>query len=199
MTFSLLVIVAAAAATASASPDPCYVDKAAMLALPVDKFDQDMNGGWRVLGRKDQCLGAAADLIADYRRAHWGELKPSQLHGNYWHEGQLRAAAGQTQRAIPLLMDGVNPEAPAADFEDYALGTVAFLDHDIAGLKAARDRTAAQPEPDWFKESRAGVKAKYGIDLKWPVNLDELDGLIACFDKPYKEAYGGECRPKPKR
>jgi hypothetical protein len=29
------------------------------------------------------------------------------------------------------------------------------------------------------------------IVFSWPPNLDVVDGLIACFDRSYKEAYGG--------
>ena len=36
------------------------------------------------------------------------------------------------------------------------------------------------------------MKARYGTNLKWPLNLDVLDGLIACFGQPYNKAYG--CR-----
>jgi hypothetical protein len=32
------------------------------------------------------------------------------------------------------------------------------------------------------------------MELKWPMNLDVLDGLIACFDRPYSEAYDAKCR-----
>ncbi len=101
--------------------------------------------------------------------------------------------AGQTDTAIRLLMAGVNPDAQG-DFEDYALGTIAFLHHDLAALKAARARLAVQPAPANFQQIRADFKLKYHIDVRWPENLDVLDGLISCFDKPYIEAYS--CRPK---
>jgi hypothetical protein len=192
----MLVALALLAALA-AGPLPsaaCQVDTEAALKLPPEQFDQDPKGGWRPLGARLPCASAAADLIAAYRKAHWATLTPSELHLNYWHEGQLRATAGETARAVPLLMDGVDPDT-SIGFEDYALGTIAFLHHDHAGLEAARARLAALPPPADFAETKARTKARNSLDLVWPLNLNVLDELTACFDRPYSEAYG--CRPKP--
>ena len=179
-----------AASLAQASPTDCAVDTAAMLKLDPAQFDQDM-GGWRPLAGREDCANAAADLLAAYREAHWGALTAHQLHISYWHEGQVRASAGQSDRAIPLLMAGVDPSGEPS-FYEYALGTIAFLHGDLADLKAERDRLAAVPRPSWFAKAAADMKARYGTDLKWPLNLDVLDGLIACFGQPYNKAYG--CR-----
>ena len=190
-----LGIVAAvlAASVAQASPADCAVDTAAMLKLDPAQFDQDMAGGGRPLADREGCEVAAADLLAAYRDAHRGTLNAAQLHLSYWHEGQLRASAGQSDRAIPLLMAGVDADDQIG-FYEYALGTVAFLRGDLASLRAERDRLAAMPKPSWFAKAAADAKAKHGFEPKWPLNLDVLDGLIACFGQPYKVAYG--CRPK---
>ena len=185
-----LVFVAALAA----APVDCAYDKT-LLELPPEKFDQDLKGGWRPLGDKPGCETATADLLAAYRVKHWGALKPGELHLNYWHEGQMRAEGGDNAGAVPLLLAGNGPPDDA-DFADYALGSVAFLQHDKAALVAARARLAGQPEPAWFKASAAEIKAATGDTAIWPLNLSVLDGLIACFDKPYKVAYGA-CRPAP--
>jgi hypothetical protein len=165
-----------------------------MLALPPDRFDQDQAGGWRPLGARPGCAAAAADLLEAYRKAHWGTLSPLQLHTNYWHEGQQRAFAGQPERAIPLLMEGVPPSAhDVADNHDYALATIAFLLHDRRGLVAARQRLARTPAPaDWTRD-RAAMKAQLGYAPAWPPNLDIVDGLVSCFGRPYREAYGRSC------
>ena len=184
------------AATIAAAPATCAYDKTAMLALPAETFDQDLKGGWRPLGNTPGCEGAAADLIEAYRKAHWGGLERSDLHESYWHEGQLRAAAGQSARAVPLLLAGVDPEG-LGDPADYALGTVAFLNHDLASLKAARARIVAQPEPAWFKAGRADAKRQTGHEPTWPLYQGELDGFLRCFDKPYAEAYGSAACRKP--
>ena len=188
------VVFAAVLLWTSSAADPCAHDKAAILALSPDKFDQDLRGGWRPLGNTPGCEGAAADLIEAYRQAHWGALTRSDLHESYWHEGQLRAAAGQSDRAVPLLLAGVDPEG-LGDPADYALGTVAFLQHDLESLKAARARIVAQPEPAWFKAGKAEAKRQTGREPTWPMYKDELDGFLRCFDKPYAEAYSSRaCR-----
>ena len=191
----LLAAIAADVLQSAPAPTPCTYDKEAMLALSPQAFDQDMEGGWRPLGAREECRETAADLLAAYRKAHWGDLTQSELHTNYWHEGQVRASLGQTQPAVRLLMAGVNPAFQTDGFHDYALGTVAFLNRDRAGLEAARTRLAATPAPAYFEESARAFGEKYGVTLKWPMNLDVLDGLIACFDKPYDEAYSRDCRP----
>nr|WP_314430357.1 hypothetical protein [uncultured Brevundimonas sp.] len=170
--------------------EPCPNDRAALLALSPADFDQDLEGGWRPLGEKPECAAIAADLLAAYRKARWGDLTQSELHTNYWHEGQLRAGLGQTQAATRLMMAGVNPEMSRSGFSDYALGTIAFLHQDRPGLIAARERLAALPKPADFDQAAARFKAAYGLDLEWPANLKVLDGFIACFDRPYNEAYG---------
>lgn len=179
--------------SASASAT-CAVDANAMLRLSVHEFDQDPTKGWRSIDAKRGCGIAAADLIRDYRRANWGKLLPHELHLNYWHEGQVRASEGQTDRAVPLLLAGASPDS-IGGFMHYAMATVAFLQRDLGALKAARGRLGALPEAKWFSEAKG--KGQIPESMKWPPNLDVVDGLIACFDKPYSEAYGkASCRPQ---
>lgn len=166
-----------------------------MLAVSPTAFDQDLEGGWRPLAQRPECVETAADLLAAYRQAQWANLRPGDLHSNYWHEGQLRAELGQKSRAIRLLLAGVNPNISTDGFHDYALGTVAFLNDDMEGLQAARDRLAATPQPENWAETSARLREQFGSDMKWPINLKVLDGFIACFGKPYKEAYGTACQP----
>jgi hypothetical protein len=33
--------------------------------------------------------------------------------------------------------------------------------------------------------------------IRWPPNIDVVEGLQHCFDKPYAEAYRDECRVRP--
>ena len=189
----LLALLAALAA----APDTCAVDRTAMFALPAEAFDQDMSGGWRPLARRAACRTAAADLIRDYRETNRAKLKSSDLHLSYWHEGQLRAMAGEERTAVPLLLAGVaSPDIN--DFTDYALGSVAFLLRDRAALESARARLAKLPRPADWASTQAAFKAKFSFEPSWPPNLDALDGLLACFDRPYAEAYSATCRPKAK-
>lgn len=32
------------------------------------------------------------------------------------------------------------------------------------------------------------------LKMRWPMNIDVVEGLQRCFDKPYKIAYATECR-----
>ena len=177
------------------SPDECGYDRTAMLALSPEKFDQDPHGGWRPLADKVNCRAAAADLLASYRTANRVRMTLGELHLSFWHEGQMRAVLGDGRRAVPFLLAGVDP-SDTSDFADYALGTAAFLQHDHPALESARARLARTPPPANWAESRAEIKARYGLTPSWPPNLAVLDGLRACFDKPYAIAYAQPCRPK---
>lgn len=68
---------------AVAAPAACTYDRAAMIALPFEAFDQDMAAGWRGLSTRG-CEAAAADLIRDWRVANASERNASLL---FWHEG----------------------------------------------------------------------------------------------------------------
>jgi len=180
----------------------CMVDLKSMLELSPYDFDQTEKG-WRSLDAKPGCHVAAADLIATYRRANWGKIDANGVAISYWHEGQARAIGGETKLAIPLLLAGVNPgftgAGPEVDRQSsplgmanaqYALATVAFLQADLATLKLARARLAELPAPESYK----GIRPEPVGAAKWPPNLNVVDGLIACFGKPYAVAYG--CRPR---
>ncbi|WP_395943937.1 hypothetical protein [Brevundimonas sp.] len=123
----LLAAFAAALLQTAPIPEACAYDRGAMIALSPEAFDQDLNGGWRPIAAKPECQEAAADLLAAYREAHWGDLSVGELHTNCWHEGQVRASLGQTRHAIRLMMAGVNPQFQTDGFHEYALGTIAFL------------------------------------------------------------------------
>ncbi|WP_191554206.1 hypothetical protein [Brevundimonas aurantiaca] len=188
---AVAILAVAVLAQTPSAPDSCDYDKEAMTALSPDEFDQDIEGGWRALSYKPGCTEAAADLLAAYRTAHWGSLTPGELHVNYWHEGQLRASLDQRLRAKRLLLAGVNPAITSDGFQDYAIGTVAFLDNDREALQAARDRLAATPPPDNWAETVAAFRERFGVEMKWPMNLNVLDNMLACFGRSYDEAYEG--------
>ena len=76
----------------------CVPNADKLLSLTFAAFDQDPSGGWRSLEAQAGCEGAIADLIARYRKR-----KPDEAKTLEWREAQLRAAAGQTDRAIKLL------------------------------------------------------------------------------------------------
>jgi hypothetical protein len=169
----------------------CGYDRQALLQLDQRAFDQDMNGGWRALARRDECIGVAADLIRQYREAQ--DTNPLML---YWHEGQLRATIGQTEQAIALFEQSreVRDAPPAAKlyveaWNLYVQATIAFLRQDQPALVRARESLAALPLPEEFSPPTP--------QLQWPLNLNVVDMLVACFGRPYKEAYGRCAQVRP--
>ncbi|NIJ35504.1 hypothetical protein FHR22_000153 [Sphingopyxis panaciterrae] len=209
---ALGVCAALAPAASRAEPQgsgPCAYDREAMLRLDRNSFDQDDELGWRKLGNRAECRTVAADLIALYIEAHRDELaRVWQIPSFKWHEATTRAFAGDRARAIALMHQSLKPEAGPREFEgwtayalpwnDYVKATIAFLERDAEALAKARERLAASPVPDDF--SKTDISAATGIAASWPPNLGVVDGLIACFDRPYLEAYGSiECREAGKR
>jgi hypothetical protein len=164
----------------------CGFDRPALLALGVDAFDQDLKNGWREVAKKKGCQDEAADLIWQYRKKLQGNI--SVL---YWHEGQLRASAGQTRQAIILFKNSKSPGNLA--WNAYVDATIAFLVHDAPGLRKARDRLLAVPRPK--EENWRNVDGTPRPAPKWPMNIEIVDSLVACFGKSYTEAYRTpECR-----
>ncbi|MDG5489321.1 hypothetical protein NYR55_11915 [Sphingomonas sp. BGYR3] len=176
----MLLVLALLAQTAA--PD-CTHDRAALLALPQQAFDQDMDGGWRALANRG-CDAQAADLIRDWRTRHGA--KDLIL---IWHEGQMRANIGQTDAAIALFDQSRKPADEDAPFgwNHYVDGSIAFLRRNRPALERARAQLAVLPRPEWYKPvDREGRPQP----VQWPMNLHVLDGFLACWDRPYAEAYG---------
>ncbi|MDG5495946.1 hypothetical protein [Niveispirillum sp. BGYR6] len=198
MRFLLSAVVTVMAVTAaiaqpgggSGGTAACAVDTEKMMQLAPEAFDQDKEGGWRPLAARTGCEKATANLINTYIERNWGRIPQGLIHLMYWHAGQMEARAGDYRLAIPLMMAGVAPTQRTQEmgFHEYAQGTIAFLNRDLAGLRAARQRLASLPEPAWFKE-----EFKEAPSIKWPANLNVLDGFIRCFDAPYATAYGNSC------
>ena len=184
----MLAFLLAAAITAAPPADPCAYDRDGLLALDQNAFDQDLKGGWRVLAENPHCYIAAADLIRDYREAH--HSSDSIL---FWHEGQMRASAGQSHAAIALFEQSRKAQDPFG-WNFYVDGTVAFLRHDRAQLQAARDKLAALRKPKDFHPVGPDGKP---FEIKWPPNLNILDGFLTCFDRSYDQAYGTPQCAKP--
>jgi hypothetical protein len=141
-----------------------------------------MDGGWRALADQEGCLEVAADLIRVYR-----ETRGSKSLMLYWHEGQLRAMAGATERAIELFEHSRNPGKDTFGWNLYVDATIAFLRQDKPGLMEAREALARLPCPDEF---RPRDQQGNPVDVSWPPNLDVVDMLLECFGREYKEAYG---------
>jgi hypothetical protein len=195
-----LLFAACGAVRAEESARPaCDHDRARLLALDEAKFDQDMSGGWRALAEKPGCELAAADLLRDYRQA-----RPNQAGLLVWHEAQLRAFAGQSREAAALMETARQPvETDRAGWNPYVDATIAFLRRDRAALERARVKLAAvQPGADMPPVVDGTMELDFADGqkrkIRWPPNIDVVEGLLYCFDKPYAEAYRDECRVRPK-
>jgi len=175
----------------------CTYDRARLLGLDENQFDQDMSGGWRALASTPGCALVAADLLHDYREAHH---KDSGLL--FWHEAQVRADAGQYQEAIVLMKRAYKPaDEDKAGWNPYVDATIAFLRKDRTALEQAKAKLAAVKPPvgagippviNGYMEADFADGSKRKI--RWPINIDVVEGLENCFDKPYVDAYNDVCR-----
>lgn len=178
----------------------CAYEQEALLSLDEAAFDQDLpNGGWREIGNIPGCEAAAAELIAAYRERH-----PNSSSTVAWHQGQMLATAGMNKQAIPVL--GSSRKDPAQDiarWNHYVDATIAFLSGDKEGVEKARDQLAAVPYDaasgmpplvDGYVEFPTQPDQQ-PIRMRWPPNIDVVEGLVKCFGKSYSEAYGSSCRP----
>lgn len=199
-----LLVITLALAGCSATPgerldDRCSHDREALLSLDEAAFDQDLpDGGWRKIGNIPGCEATAAELIAAYRARH-----PGASSTVAWHEGQMLASAGLYEQAIPALESArKDPAQDVAGWNHYVDATIAFLAGDREGLEQARDRLAAVP----FDETSGLPPLVDGyivlptqpgqppMRMRWPPNIEVVEGLANCFGKSYNEAYGASCR-----
>lgn len=196
--FSCALATSCSIAGAQEAPSKsCEYDRAHLLALDENQFDQDMSGGWRALASIPGCALVAADLLHDYREAHH---KDSGIL--FWHEAQVRADAGQYPQAIALMKRAYKPaEADKAGWNLYVDATIAFLRRDRAALEQAKIKLAAVQPPvganippviNGYMEADFADGSKRKI--RWPINIEVVEGLENCFDKPYVEAYNDACR-----
>ena len=192
------MILSLALAAAQPTPPPeetdCSYDLEAMLALDQQAFDQELDGGWRILDNAG-CEAEAAELIRE-----WRHKKRSHASILYWHEGQMRANAGQSKQAIALF--SLTYKAPAfdADFgwNHYVDGTIAFLSRDKDRLVQAIENLKAVPKPADYQNTVTLADGTV-VEFSWPPNLKVLEAFERCWDKTYKEAYGrDQCSEREK-
>jgi hypothetical protein len=162
----------------------CVQDRDGLLSLNFSEFDQNLEGGWRRVSAMPNCTLAAADLIQEYRNQTVGHRTTLNFH-----EGQLRARAGKTERSITLSQNSrKDPEKDRLGWNYYVEATIAFLKKDRNALLQSRDALAALEKPEGFRPvDRHGNE----IEVSWPLNLHIVERFVTCFDMPYSVAYGG--------
>jgi hypothetical protein len=189
-----------------AAPAPttaeCIGGTAKFLELGIKIFDQDEEKGWRSVAHKPGCELAAATLIATYRK-----YVLERIENLRWHEGQIYANNSDYPKAIEAMSKSLESKRGHADWsapEDaarivYELATIAFLKGDRAELEKQRAELAVIPAPKDWADAQAAFRQQLPnmTPPTWPQNLDIVDALVACFGRPYSEAYGeAECRAK---
>ena len=171
----------------------CIPDREKILSLDYSTFDHDPRLGWRSVADRPECRLEAADLLRAYHERLQAQGEPviweteqgdvtlsdtGEVGILYWHEGQLRAFAGQTAEAVALFRKSLKPAGKNyGAWNQYALGSIAFLEGDLQELKR-----------------NANVLQEY--DSASP-NLRVLQRMIHCFGTTYAYAYSNaDCTPE---
>ncbi len=180
---SSVVVILALNPVVAEDAETCSYDKESMLELKQHDFDQAFDSGWRAVNKKGACNLTAADLIREYIEKN-GEDGVIMT----WHEGQLRAMAGQTERAIRLFEDARNPpdEDDWFGWNIYVDASIAFLKKDHDALVQAKEKLVILPRPDGYNPVDSFGKP---VSIRWPPNLNVVDGLLECFSDSYDYAY----------
>ena len=163
-----------------------------LIGLEPRAFDQDFAGGWRPYADAPGCERAAAELIIAYI-SHSPHYDPQSHAIIRWHAGQMLASADERDLAVEYL-DSTRSGHLAWNL--YIDATIAFLRSDREAAEAARAELARQLPSEAEMASRRQFLANNpritmpeGF-VERPQNLDVVDGLLACWGRPYSQAYG---------
>jgi hypothetical protein len=142
-------------------------------------------------GRFAECPGAVADRLHEFRERAAADLagRPQDRYNLTWHEARFAARADQYERAADLfrLLLAEDERARGDQPRSFVEAQIAFVTRDTAALQAARTQLAEDIARPPFT---SGAGAFVGGAL-----LTSVDGLVACFDRPYREAETSTCRP----
>lgn len=180
----------------------CVADPAPYLGLDWENFDQGAapDGrvwGWREVAAKPGCETAAATLVAMWTRRKGAELDEATQLMMRFHEGQIRAMGGDYVQAAALI------EGARADWDRkpegaaYVDATLAFLRGDRPAFMAARERMMAVPEPPDFANLQKLYREQAGFEPKWPMYIETVDKMSACWGKGYTGMPDGDCEWRP--
>jgi len=191
----LALLILISSRQAAAQPGTCSLPRAdteRLLSLNFEQFDQDLKGGWRAFGDRRGCEASGARLIEAYIKRHQNDLSAKRVATLKWHLGQMWAAVGNSRKAI-VAFEATKPEGDDAQ-NLYADATIAYLKRDRATFDQARSVLAALPKPKNWDKAVADFEKRFNKPGPiWPINLDVVDRLGACFDQPYWLAYSGAC------
>lgn len=175
----LITLPLGSSAFASTSCTLTTADRIANAALSYEDFDTKgtLRSTYRALANAG-CDAASADAAEDYMLHHL-DLTNDQRINVLFHEGQARAMAGEERTAAMLIAAARDLDLEpndGLDWNTYVEGTWAFLVKDRVRLEAAS----------------AVLSRRRGKGNA--INARVLQDLIACFNRPYKVAYGSSCR-----
>lgn len=179
----------------------CVVDAEPYLAMDWKNFDQGVSPdgkvwGWREIADTPGCETAAADLVAMWMMQNGADLPPDTRLFMTFHEGQLRAMGGDFQRGAELIAAGQGawstPEGVA-----YVHAILAFLSDDKPVFLAARERLLVVPEPPDFARTQRLYREQVGWEPRWPMNIEAVDKMMACWGKGYTGGSQGDCEWLP--
>lgn len=166
----------------------CISDRSRLLALDFETFDQDYTQGFRSIAEKAGCQLYVADLIGDYRETNADKLRTAQLNTLLWHEGQIRALAGDTAKAIAAFEGSYKPRNRVWNL--YVDASIAFLKKDRGAFDVSYRELERLPKPDYWDQLVENTRSKYNYTPVWPSNINVLRAFDRCFDETYQEAYG---------
>jgi hypothetical protein len=157
-------------------------DKARNATLAYEDFDQtgSTRASFRQLSTR-RCEAAAAEVVEHYL-INGPALDPKQRRNLIFHMGQSLAMAGREREGAWVILGALDsaPQEGGLDWNDYVIGTWAFLIKDRPRLEEQISRLTA-------KNTRGDQ-----------INASALGGLRACFKRSYSAAYQAACRPPPK-
>lgn len=187
---SLALLLLWAMTSPAKAGDDCAVsavEREELLTLPFQQFDQQHDSGWRPLYERG-CHMEAALLLKEYVERHPDTAREQYMLA--FHTGQLLALAGKRTEAIAWMEKGYSKtQSSMIDWDAFVDANIAFLRREFEQLLKQRARINRQP----------GMPAQAGVP-EWAVgkkmNLDVVDGFIACFEEPYAVAYGEDCRQR---
>lgn len=178
-----------ASTLAETSIEDCNLSSAQkdrMMQLNFTEFDQNPENGWRPY-YKTHCFSVAQELLSDYIK-----LNPKVADKNHmlaFHAGQMFAFTGNYEAAKVYFRRSYSGKVSSwSNWDAFVDANIAFIASDISGLEVAKSRIEQQETIT--KEAYPNFPAHfYGKKI----NLDVVEGFIACPSKSYLTAYE-DCR-----
>jgi len=187
----LLVAVLAGFAGNPVEGQECIPTKAEIrevLGQELRTFDQSPKG-WRKYG-DEGCHTTAATLIERYIAK--SNPPKDRVHLLHFHAGQEWAYAEEAEPALRHFKQSYKAtEDELVDWNSYVEATVAFFERDRETAEAMRRKLGQQPP--LTREIFPGLREDW---VGKRPNLPVVEGLLACWNEPYRVAVSAECQER---